>query len=71
MALAMAKNGGIGVLHRNLDAQAQAQMVKWIRKKINSDGMIDKPITFRPSDYYSYLQKVQISTLHIAACVRY
>ncbi|ELR24205.1 Inosine5'-monophosphate dehydrogenase [Acanthamoeba castellanii str. Neff] len=57
MALAMAKNGGIGVLHRNLDAQAQAQMVKWIRKKINSDGMIDKPITFRPNDYYSYLQK--------------
>jgi IMP dehydrogenase len=57
MALAMAKNGGIGVLHRNLDAHTQAQMVKWIRKKINSDGMIDKPITFRPNDYYSYLQK--------------
>jgi IMP dehydrogenase len=57
MALAMAKNGGIGVLHRNLDAQTQAQMVKWIRKKINSDGMIDKPITFRPTDRCSYMQK--------------
>jgi IMP dehydrogenase len=57
MALAMAKNGGIGVLHRNLDAQTQAQMVKWIRKKINSDGMIDKPITFRPTDLCSYMQK--------------
>ncbi len=67
MALAMAKNGGIGVLHRNLDAQAQAQMVKWIRKKINSDGMIDKPITFRPNDYYSYLQKVRHTHTHTSA----
>jgi IMP dehydrogenase/GMP reductase len=67
MALAMAKNGGIGVLHRNLDAQAQAQMVKWIRKKINSDGMIDKPITFRPNDYYSYLQKVHILSLSLSS----
>jgi len=57
MALAMAKNGGIGVLHRNLDAQKQAQMVKWIRLKINSNGMIDKPITFRPDDLYSHMQK--------------
>lgn len=31
MALAMAKNGGIGILHRNLDAHAQASMVSWVR----------------------------------------
>jgi len=44
---------------RNLEMEVQAQMVKWIRMKINSDGMIDKPITFKPTDYYSHLQKVR------------
>ncbi|PRP81444.1 inosine 5'-monophosphate dehydrogenase, partial [Planoprotostelium fungivorum] len=56
MALAMAKMGGMGILHRNLGAQEQAAMVSWVRKKIHYGGMIDKPITFSPNDRYSYLQ---------------
>lgn len=57
MALALAKVGGIGILHRNLDPEKQAALVKWVRKKIHYGGMVDKPITFHPDDRYSKLQK--------------
>jgi len=56
MALAMAKMGGIGIIHRNLSPQEQSQQVRWVRKKINYGGMIDKPFTFRPTDSLSVLQ---------------
>jgi IMP dehydrogenase len=56
MALAIAKNGGIGILHRNLDAETQARMVSWVRHKIHFEGMIERPITFKPNQYYSELQ---------------
>ncbi|KAL6077120.1 Inosine-5'-monophosphate dehydrogenase [Balamuthia mandrillaris] len=56
MALSMAQMGGLGVLHRNLSPEAQAAMVKWVRKKIHSGGMIDRPIVFHPEDHYSQLQ---------------
>lgn len=57
LALAIAKVGGMGILHRNLDAETQARMVKWVRKKIHSGGMIDHPITFAPTDRYSKVQR--------------
>jgi IMP dehydrogenase len=57
LALAMAKVGGMGILHRNLDPESQAFMVKWVRRKIHYGGMIDKPITFKPEDRISDLQR--------------
>jgi IMP dehydrogenase len=57
MALAMAKMGGMGIIHRNLDAETQAAMVTWVRRKIHYGGMIDKPITFKQSDRFSTLQR--------------
>jgi len=57
MALGMAKMGGMGILHRNLSAEVQADMVKWVRRKIHYGGMVDKPITFAPTDHYSQLQR--------------
>ncbi len=55
LALAIAKVGGMGVLHRNLDAETQAGMyvtstsffahslrLRWVRKKIHYGGMVDK-----------------------------
>jgi IMP dehydrogenase len=57
LALAMAKVGGMGILHRNLDPESQAFMVKWVRRKIHYGGMIDKPITFGPEDRISDLQR--------------
>jgi IMP dehydrogenase len=56
LALALAKSGGIGVIHRNLDAQDQAGMVRWVRRKIHYGGMIDRPITFSPSTRLSDVQ---------------
>jgi IMP dehydrogenase len=56
LALAIAKVGGMGILHRNLDAETQASMVTWVRKKINYGGMILKPITFKPDQRYSQVQ---------------
>eukprot|EP01123_Difflugia_compressa_P015566 TRINITY_DN882_c0_g1_i1.p1 TRINITY_DN882_c0_g1~~TRINITY_DN882_c0_g1_i1.p1 ORF type:complete len:536 (-),score=105.63 TRINITY_DN882_c0_g1_i1:96-1703(-) len=58
MALAMAKMGGIGVIHRNLSIEEQAEQVKWVRRKIHSGGMVDKPITFHPEDHVSKIQQM-------------
>jgi IMP dehydrogenase len=56
LALAIAKVGGMGILHRNLEAKTQADMIRWVRRKIHYGGMIDRPITFSPEDRYSLLQ---------------
>eukprot|EP01101_Sappina_pedata_P007330 TRINITY_DN3842_c0_g1_i2.p1 TRINITY_DN3842_c0_g1~~TRINITY_DN3842_c0_g1_i2.p1 ORF type:complete len:535 (+),score=239.14 TRINITY_DN3842_c0_g1_i2:148-1752(+) len=56
MALALAKMGAIGILHRNMDAVTQAQSVKWVRRKIHYGGMVDRPITFKGTDRYAFYQ---------------
>jgi len=43
MAIAMAREGGLGILHRNLPADEQAHMVD--RVKRSEAGMVDEPIT--------------------------
>jgi IMP dehydrogenase len=43
MAIAMARQGGIGVLHKKLSPDAQAEMV--VRVKRSESGMIQDPIT--------------------------
>src|SRR5690349_8377513 len=48
MAIAMARAGGIGVLHKNMSIDRQAAEVD--RVKRSESGMILKPITLRPSD---------------------
>ncbi|MBI6630467.1 IMP dehydrogenase [Pontibaca salina] len=45
MAIAMAQAGGIGVIHRNLDIQAQAEEVR--RVKRFESGIVYNPITLR------------------------
>jgi len=57
LALSMAQMGGIGILHRNLAPEEQAAQLKWVRRKINYGGMIDKPIVFGPDERYSEFQK--------------
>jgi IMP dehydrogenase len=56
MALEMAKNGGIGILHRNMSVEEQVSQVKWVRRKIHFGGMVSKPITFGPNLHYSEFQ---------------
>ncbi|GAA1920541.1 IMP dehydrogenase [Streptomyces sodiiphilus] len=46
MAIAMARQGGAGVLHRNLSIEEQAAQVD--RVKRSESGMVSDPITIRP-----------------------
>ena len=46
MAITMAQAGGIGVIHRNLDAEEQARQVR--RVKRFESGVVYNPITLRP-----------------------
>jgi len=46
MAIAMAQNGGIGVLHRNLSVDEQAEQVR--RVKRFESGMVVNPLTLSP-----------------------
>lgn len=46
MAIALAQNGGIGILHRNMDIDVQADMVR--RVKRFESGMVVNPITISP-----------------------
>jgi IMP dehydrogenase len=48
MAIAMARQGGIGVLHRNLSIEDQAQQVDLVKR--SEAGMITNPITCSPDD---------------------
>ncbi|EPC1145082.1 IMP dehydrogenase [Acinetobacter baumannii] len=46
MAIAMAQNGGIGILHKNMDIAAQAAEVRRVKKF--EAGMVKDPITVSP-----------------------
>jgi IMP dehydrogenase len=48
MAIAMARQGGIGVLHRNLSIEDQAQQVDLVKR--SESGMVTNPITCAPDD---------------------
>lgn len=47
MAIAMARNGGLGVIHRNLSHQQQAEEVDKVKR--SESGMIVNPITLPPT----------------------
>ncbi|MCC2309687.1 IMP dehydrogenase [Cellulomonas chengniuliangii] len=46
MAIAMARQGGIGILHRNLSIEAQAHQVDLVKR--SESGMITDPVTIGP-----------------------
>ena len=48
MGIALAREGGIGIIHRNLSVQAQAAEVDKVKR--SEAGMIVEPVTLRPSD---------------------
>src|SRR5690606_21825616 len=48
MAIAMARQGGIGILHRNLSIEEQAEQADMVKRSEN--GMITKPVTCSPDD---------------------
>jgi IMP dehydrogenase len=48
MAIALAQQGGIGIIHRNLSIEVQAEEVDKVKR--HESGMIVEPITLRPQD---------------------
>ena len=46
MAIAMARQGGVGVLHRNLSVEDQASMVDLVKR--SEAGMVSNPVTCGP-----------------------
>lgn len=46
MAIALAREGGMGVIHRNLSVEAQADQVRRVKK--SESAVIEGPVTVRP-----------------------
>ena len=56
MAIAMARQGGIGVLHRNLSIEDQAYQVDLVKR--TQTGMISNPITIGPKATLEELDEI-------------
>ncbi|MBY0791124.1 IMP dehydrogenase [Corynebacterium pseudokroppenstedtii] len=56
MAIAMARQGGIGILHRNLSIDDQAQNVEVVKR--SEAGMVTNPITCSPSDTIGHVDEL-------------
>src|ERR1700730_10520330 len=67
MAIAMARQGGIGVIHRNMSIADQASEVDLVKR--SESGMIGKPITRTPdrslSDALEMMKRYRISGIPI------
>ncbi len=67
MAIAMAREGGLGVIHRNLPVDGQASEVDKVKR--SEAGMIVEPVTLRPTDRLAdaemVMQKYHISGVPI------
>jgi IMP dehydrogenase len=53
MAIAMARAGGVGILHRNLAAEEQAGQVDLVKR--SESGMITNPVTCSPGDTLAHV----------------
>ena len=67
MAIALAREGGLGIIHKNMTAERQAEEVD--RVKRSESGMILKPITLRPGatlgDAHELMSRFSISGVPI------
>ncbi len=72
MAIAMAREGGIGIIHKNLDIERQAEEVD--RVKRSESGMIRNPITLSPDrpvrEVLALMRKYHISGIPIVDAER-
>ncbi len=68
MAIALAQQGGLGIVHRNMSVAAQADEVDKVKR--HESGMIHDPISMKPQDKIfqakDVMQKYRISGLPIA-----
>ncbi|MDZ5448505.1 IMP dehydrogenase [Labrys portucalensis] len=67
MAIAMAQNGGIGVIHRNLTPEEQAEQVRQVKRF--ESGMVVNPITIPPeatlADALALMKRHRISGIPV------
>ncbi|MFI7698420.1 IMP dehydrogenase [Nonomuraea sp. NPDC049480] len=56
MAVAMARQGGIGVLHRNLSIDEQAQQADLVKR--SEAGMVTNPVTCSPDDTLADVERL-------------
>ncbi len=67
LAIALAREGGIGIIHRNMSIEAQVMEVDKVKK--SESGMIVDPITVHPdqklSDVLEIMRKYKISGLPV------
>ncbi len=67
MAIAMARQGGIGIIHKNMSVQAQAEEVDKVKRSEN--GVITDPFIFPPEhtlkDANDLMGKIRISGVPI------
>ena len=56
LAIALAQEGGMGIIHKNMPAEAQAREVYKVKR--SESGVILDPITLRPSEAVSRAQEV-------------
>src|SRR6476659_7446036 len=72
LAIAMAQAGGIGVIHRNLEPEAQAAQVAQVKKF--ESGMVVNPVTIHPSaslaDALKLMSDYQISGIPVVEPAR-
>jgi len=56
MAIAMARQGGLGILHRNLSVEDQALQVDMVKR--SEAGMVNNPITCSADDTLQYVDQL-------------
>ena len=56
MAIAMAREGGLGVIHKNCSIESQKAMVDKVKR--SESGMILKPVTVRPNQNINDAKKI-------------
>ncbi|WP_425547649.1 IMP dehydrogenase [Brevibacterium daeguense] len=56
MAIAMARIGGIGILHRNLSKEDQAEQADYVKR--SESGMINNPLTITPDRSLAELDEI-------------
>src|SRR4051812_20202675 len=72
MAIAMAQQGGIGIVHRNLSIEAQAGEIDKVKR--SESGMIVDPVTIGPrhliSDALDVMRRYKISGVPVTEGAR-
>jgi IMP dehydrogenase len=59
LAIALAKEGGIGIIHKNCQAEVQAREVEKVKR--SAHGVISDPVTLRPSARVSEARELMLA----------